>query len=121
MAYQLKLDEMLDALCNSGHPQALQFTQLVEATADILSSALCQQLDIECEAATFQGAAFAGTCAPFRARHAGQALPDEIAHYDDPAEWEAPCPDCKGLGAFVDTGFHCSACLGGGTITPKEK
>lgn len=87
MAYQLKLDEMLDALCNSGHPQALQFTQLVEATADILSSALCQQLDIECEAATFQGAAFAGTCVPFRPKHEGQELPPELDGYDNDEEW----------------------------------
>lgn len=116
MSYQLKLDEMLDALCNSGHPQAEQFKRLVEATADVLASALCHQLDIECDTASFQGTAFAGTCVPFRPKHVGQSLPEAIANYDDPEEWETPCPDCKGLGAFPETGDHCPRCLGGGTI-----
>lgn len=87
MSYQLKIDEMLDALCNSDHPQAAQFTQLVEATADVLASAICQQLDIECEPATFQGAAFAGTCVPFRPKHEGQELPPELEGYDTEEEW----------------------------------
>lgn len=87
MAFQLKIDEMLDALCASGHPDAVQLTKIVESTADVLSSAICQQLGIECDPASFQGMAFAGTCVPFRPKHAGQALPPEIAAYDSEDEW----------------------------------
>lgn len=87
MAFQLKIDEMLDALCNMGHPQADELTKSVEAVANDLSAALCQSLDIQCDAASFQGAAFAGTCVPFRPKHEGQPLPDEIAPYDSEEEW----------------------------------
>lgn len=89
MSYQLKIDEMLDSLCTSEHPQASQFTQMVEATADVLASALSQQLGIDFEPASFQGHAFAGTCVPFSPRYPGQELPTEIAMYDNEEEWGA--------------------------------
>jgi len=87
MAFQLKIDEMLDALCASGHPDAVQLTKIAESTADVLSSAICQQLDITCSPASFQGVAFAGTCVPFRPKYEGQELPPEIAEYDSEDEW----------------------------------
>jgi hypothetical protein len=89
MSFQLKIDEMLDALCEMGHPQASELTRLVESTADVLSAALCWKLDITCERASFQGLGFAGTCVPFRPKHHGQELPAEIASYDDKEEWGA--------------------------------
>jgi hypothetical protein len=43
--------------------------------------------------ATYEGAAFAGTCAPFFARHKGQACPEPLSHYDDSddeCDWGLP-------------------------------
>lgn len=89
MSFQLKIDEMRDALCEMGHPQAPQLTRLVESTADTLAAALSWKLDIICDRASFQGLGFAGTCVPFRPAYEGQELPAEIATYDDKAEWGA--------------------------------
>lgn len=89
MSFQLKIDEMLDALCLMEHPEAEALTRQVEAAADALAFALCTKLDIECEAASFQGEAFAGTCVPFRPKYEGQPLPEEIASYDSEEEWGA--------------------------------
>ncbi|KQS84297.1 hypothetical protein [Rhizobium sp. Leaf383] len=87
MSFQMKIDEMLDALCNMGHHEAAALTTLVETTANTLSAALCKSLLIECDPASFQGAAFAGTCVPFYPALEGQELPPEIAPYDDKEEW----------------------------------
>lgn len=87
MAFQLKIDEMLDALTNDGHPRSAELTRLVEATADILAAAICDKYDIVTGGASFQGEAFAGTCVPFYAKYEGQELPQEIAPYDDENEW----------------------------------
>lgn len=83
MAFQMKIDEMLDALCNSGNPRAVELQKATEELADKLAAAICQQFSLECDPASFQGLAFAGTCVPFY----GTKLPDELAGYDDPDEF----------------------------------
>lgn len=88
MAYQLKIDEMLDALCNAGHPDARELTRATEALADRLSAAIATACNITAEPASFQGLAFAGTCVPFYPKFDGQEVPEMIAGYDDENEFQ---------------------------------
>lgn len=82
MAYQLKADEMLDALSAAGI--AGDFVARMEALADDMANALCAaNPGLSCDKASFQGSAFAGTCVPFY----GTDLPDMIEGYDDPDEF----------------------------------
>jgi hypothetical protein len=86
MSYQLKIDEMLDALVLAGHPQAHELTKQTEALADTLAAAVCKHFDVWADAASFEGVAFAGTCVPF---YSDGPLPDGLRGYDDENEWGA--------------------------------
>lgn len=82
MAYQLKIDEMLDAM--EAHGIEADFITRIEAIADEMANAICAaNLGLTCGKASFQGVAFAGTCVPFY----GDKLPDMISGYDSDDEF----------------------------------
>ena len=90
MSYQLKLDEMLDALRASNHPRTEQFIQGVEHIAQAISNDLAAHLGIKNGIGTFEGTAFAGLCTAFFPAYKGQPLPEvfERFKFDNSEEWE---------------------------------
>ncbi|HUZ91548.1 MAG TPA: hypothetical protein VMU78_06580, partial [Methylocella sp.] len=86
MAKQLTLDEMLDCLVSINHPTARTCQAIVEAIGTVMAETIAAALGVSAGPATFEGAAFAGTCAPFRPAFPGQPCPTLLAHYD-PDEW----------------------------------
>jgi hypothetical protein len=87
MTKQLTLDEMLDCLIAMNHPTARTCQAVVEAIGTVMADTIATALGVTAGTATFQGAALAGTCAPFRPAFPGQPCPDPLLHYD-PEEWD---------------------------------
>lgn len=93
MSYQMKLDEMQEALSRAGHPQAEAFERALCAIGDAMADALAVQFDL-CNGSTEQhGVGFAGICCPFNPSHRGQPLPDALADFDDADAWESDADD----------------------------
>jgi hypothetical protein len=86
---QLSIDEMLDAMHELGLDSVTGFENQVEQLASTMAETLADALDINCGEATYQGTAFAGTCAPFWPKRADQPVPECIEHFDVGADWEA--------------------------------
>ena len=91
MSYQLKTDEICEALNDAGVPNACDLIARYEALATEMAQALAVHIGVSCGVASFEGLAFAGTCAPFHPAFAGQPLPDVFAsnEFDNATEWEA--------------------------------
>jgi len=87
MAKQLTLDEMLDLLTVMQHPATRSYQAVVEAIGTIMADTIAAALGVSAGAATFQGAALAGTCAPFRPAFPGQPCPSPLSDYDS-EEWD---------------------------------
>lgn len=89
MSYQLRLDEILDALSIAGHPRAAEFRSTIETITTTMANELAALAGVDCDAASFQGTAFAGTCVPFMPKYEGQPLPEILEGYDNEEEWGA--------------------------------
>jgi hypothetical protein len=87
MAKQLTLDELLDCLTVMNHPTARSCQAVVEAIGTIMADTIAAALGVTAGAATFEGIAFAGTCAPFRPAFPGQPRPSPLSDYDS-EEWD---------------------------------
>ena len=87
MSYQMKLDEMLEALQSVNPEQAAIHVRALCAVGDSMAFALSVALDIRAGETTMQGVAFAGICCPFNPKHEGQPLPDALDGYDNAEEW----------------------------------
>lgn len=98
MSYQVKADEIMEALQLAQHPRAAQLIKAVEAVVDAAAQDLADHLGVKCGVGTFEGIAFAGLCVPFYQAHEGQALPDALEGFDDEDEWEgsADLPEVEG-------------------------
>lgn len=92
MSYCLRTDEILEGLINAGNPRAAQYQRALEGLATGMAWDLANQLGIKAGPATFEGVAFAGTCACFFAASEGQEIPDAIAGFDSADEWSL-CDD----------------------------
>lgn len=91
MSYQLRTDEILEALSLSGNPAAAEYVRKVEAAANEAAQFLAQITGTAAGIGDFQGLGFAGLCVPFRPAFQGQPLPELLAGFDNPNEWgEAP-------------------------------
>lgn len=88
MGKQLKLDEMLEVLTRLNHPQAVGLTAALESIGTHMANIIGEELCIRTDAATFQGLAFAGLCAPFFPRFDGQPVPEVLEDIDEGADWE---------------------------------
>lgn len=88
MSYQVRFEEMLDALSEINHPDAEEFTRRYEELGNEMANRLATALEISYSDGDFQGVAFAGFCVPFRPAFEGQALPSAIDSYDNKEEWE---------------------------------
>jgi hypothetical protein len=95
MSIQLNIDNMLDVLSDLDHPEFSGFVACIEAIASAMALKIAEKLDCATDNATFQGSDFAGTCAPFRPKTAGQPFPEVFQNYDDPSEWEEDCKDIE--------------------------
>ncbi len=93
MAYQLKLDEIIEALGNAEHPLADYLKSAVEALAQIAGEALAAHLGIECGSADCQESAFAGLCMPFWPKYRDQELPPAMSGFDSEEEWDEAMAD----------------------------
>lgn len=113
MSYQLRVDEIMQALIDSAHPQARICQKLLEDTTTRLAVALARHLGIRHGVGEFEGLGFAGTCVSFYPAYAGQPLPSVLADnaYDDAEEW-APdnFPPVPVDLAEASAGFTCGAC-----------
>ena len=67
-------------------PFAEDTIRTFEFLATGLATDLAKHLGVECGRATFEGLAFAGTCAPFYARTIDQPCPPALAQHDS-GEW----------------------------------
>lgn len=88
MSYQLKTDEVMEALQRAAHSQAAAFIAELEALTWRAATALATKTGTVCGEASFEGVAFAGTCVPFFQAAEGQPLPECMEGYDNPEEWE---------------------------------
>lgn len=86
MTKQLNIDEMLQLACDLGLPNYVALRSGVEAIGTKMAEAIATQLEVESGTATFEGLAFAGTCAPFYARDKDQPCPPPLQDYDT-EEW----------------------------------
>ena len=93
MAKQLTLDEMLDCLIAMNHPTARTCQAVVEAIGTVMADTIATALGVTAGAATFEGTAFAGTCAPFRPAFPGQPCPSPLSDYDS-EEWDDDTHSC---------------------------
>ena len=91
MTKQLTLDEMLDCLITINHPTARISQAIIEATGTIMADTIATALGITAGPATFEGTAFAGTCAPFAPAFPDQPCPAPLSLYD-PKEWATDDP-----------------------------
>lgn len=89
MSYQLRFDQLLEALDRAEHPQAKECIQMAEGLTNHMAVLIAKQHDILCGTGSFEGGAFAGLCVPFHPKHAGQPLPEVFALYefDTAGEW----------------------------------
>lgn len=89
MSYQLNLDQILEGLAASRHPEADTIIKTVENVANHAALKLAAHLGVKCNDGTFEGVAFAGLCVPFYPAFDGQPLPDvfEENAFDDAEEW----------------------------------
>src|SRR5208282_6745947 len=78
---------MLDCLIAMTHPTARTCQAVVEAIGTVMADTIATTLGVTAGAATFEGTAFAGTCAPFRPAFPGQPCPSPLSDYD-PEEWD---------------------------------
>lgn len=88
MAYQLRADEIMEALQVADHPRAARLIKMVEEAVNLAAWDLAEHLGVKCGAGDFQGVAFAGLCVPFYPASEGQALPDALEGFDNAEEWE---------------------------------
>jgi hypothetical protein len=87
MAKQLTLDEMIESLTLMNHPAAGACQAVIEAIGTLMADTIAAALGVTAGPATFEGTAFAGTCAPFRPTYPGQPCPSPLSDYD-PEEWD---------------------------------
>ena len=99
MSYQLKLDEMQEALASIDHPQAQAFEAALCAVGNAMAAALCAALDLDCGEAEQHGIAFAGICCPFHPTYRGQPLPVALAGFDDDDAWDNAAEDLPAMNA----------------------
>lgn len=88
MSKQLTIDRMLEAALDSEMPGTAQFIEQAENLATILARNLATHLDVETQAAIWQGRAFGGTCARFGPTKPSQPCPDVIHAGDVTGDWE---------------------------------
>jgi hypothetical protein len=84
----LTLDEMLECLRLINHPTAAACQALMESLGTAMAETIAAELDVVATDATFEGVAFAGTCACFSPAFKGQPCPQPLAPYD-PGQWDA--------------------------------
>ena len=91
MSYQLDVNQVLEALFDSGHPETLKLTQAVEKATQEAATAVAEQLDIAVGVGSFEGIAFAGLCVPFFPQRSGDPLPVIFAEneFDTAEEWNS--------------------------------
>ena len=101
MSLQLNLDEMLEALGDIDHPEFADILKGVENLANRAAVLLAEHFDCLTDTATFDGVAFAGTCAPFRPKFAGQDCPEGLSQFDDGGadDWESDLEQLEGATA----------------------
>lgn len=88
MTYQLRTDEILEALSRADAPRYQEFKALLEAATQGAAHYLAELAGCKCGSGSFEGLAFAGLCVPFYPAHEGQELPEIIAGFDNKEEWE---------------------------------
>jgi len=87
MAYQLRSDEILEALSRSKEPRAADYIKLVELATQSAAEYLAGLAGCKCGDGAFESLAFAGLCVPFHPAFKGQELPEIIAGFDNVEEW----------------------------------
>lgn len=87
MGYQMKLDDMQEALSRASHPQANAFEQALCAIGDAMAEALSEQFDVDIGGTEQHGQGFAGICCAFNPRYRKQPLPEAFECFDDDEAW----------------------------------
>ncbi|MGB5083327.1 MAG: hypothetical protein WBO09_01705 [Methylocystis silviterrae] len=87
MTKQLTIDEMLECLIDLQHEAAPTLQAAIEAIGSTMAQLIAAKLNVVAGAATFEGTAFAGACAPFTPRFPDQPCPDPLSRYDS-CEWD---------------------------------
>ena len=106
MSYQLKADEILEALAIAGAPRAAELTAKIEAATNEAAQYLAEITGTIAGVGDFQSLNFAGLCVPFHPAHEGQAIPDCMAGFDADDEWIFDGADLM----EASDGFTCQAC-----------
>jgi hypothetical protein len=88
MAKQLKIDEILQAMSDCGHPDYEAWKANIESAATLAGRALARHFRIGSGGGTFEGMGFAGLCVPFFELAGGQACPRVIHEQDPGGDWD---------------------------------
>lgn len=91
MSIQLKPDEMLEFLCWMNSPLYDHLKIKMEALADQMADEIAAVIPelTRCGDATYEGLAFAGTCAPFEPTNPDDHIPGVLTLFDvEVQEWE---------------------------------
>lgn len=84
MAYQLRLDEIVEAMQRAEMPEADTYQAVIERLGTVMAKSLAAKIGVECGEVTYDCGFFG---APFMPDFDGQALPDEIKGLDDEHCW----------------------------------
>lgn len=85
MAFQLRLEEVLQALTEIDHPDARAIIASIEDLTSQAARALAAELDVDVGHATYDLGFIA---VPFAPKFENQTLPGALAPYDNAEEWE---------------------------------
>lgn len=89
MSYQMKPDELLEALQGADAEIAAHFEGALCQTLDAMALVLARICNVTAGETTMQGVGFAGICTPFNPSYRGQRLPEVMQGYDAADAWEA--------------------------------
>lgn len=90
----LSIDDMLEAASECELPSYTQHVAAIEEAATLLALALADHLKIGAAAATWEGKALSGTCAPFYPLKESDPCPEVIDEGDPGGDWEGrPSPE----------------------------
>lgn len=131
MSYQLRADEIMEALQRAQHPRAARLIEFVEAAVNLAAWDLAEHLGVKCGVGDFQGVAFAGLCVPFYPGSDGQPIPEALQGFDSADEWEdgtepGECGQCEGTGTIAgglsgdSEDEECPICDGSGNLAGGE-
>lgn len=84
MSYQLRIDEINEAMQRAKMPEVNHYTAVIERLGTVMAKSLATKIGVDCGDVTYDCGFFG---APFFPVTDGQPLPDELKNLDDEECW----------------------------------